>query len=127
MSGSSESEIAYAAVLTHVPDTGETLYTPFTGDGAARRAKCFRRSEEECGDFPGSLWTIVYNGAADQQRVRDNLVALVGEDTGGIRDEHIRSTASRSGQTSTLEQPHDLAWAIGAPYGVVARISRSGL
>lgn len=83
-------EQPYAAVLTHVPSTGETFYTPFGGDTAAADAQAFYRSESGLGDFPGSLWTIVYNDAADRQRVRNNIVALVGE--GPMVDEILATT-----------------------------------
>lgn len=71
------SEQRYAAVLTHLPDTGETFYTPFEGDHAGMRAHAFRDSEEERGDFPGSLWTVVMTDEASDER-RDDLLKAMG-------------------------------------------------
>jgi hypothetical protein len=70
----------YAAVLTHIPDTGETFYTPFDGPDPCKLAERFKESEEERGDFPGSLWTIVANEAAKAIRTERRIGEWVGPD-----------------------------------------------
>lgn len=72
--------MAYAAVLTHIPATGETFYTPFEGDDPCEIAERFKEAEEERGDFPGSLWTIVCDDAAAEARTQRRIAGWVGPD-----------------------------------------------
>lgn len=70
---------AYAVVLTHIPETGETLHTSFSSeyhDDPLSGAHAFRESEEARGDFPGALWAVTGNDAAVEIRSRTLLVAL---------------------------------------------------
>lgn len=72
---------AYAVVLTHIPQTGETFHTPFTDEhheDPLSFAWRFRDSEEDRGDFPGSLWAVTGNDEAIEIR-RSNLFAVKDE------------------------------------------------
>lgn len=83
--------MAYAAVLTHIPATGETFYTPFEGDDPCEIAERFKEAEEERGDFPGSLWTIVCDDEAAETRKHRRIASLVGT---GMADEIMAEEAS---------------------------------
>lgn len=58
--------VAYAAVLTHNPRTGETNYTAYRSDegheNPKRNAIALRESCED--DFPGWIWTLACNDRA---------------------------------------------------------------
>lgn len=66
----------YAAVLTHLPESGETFHTPFDGPDADAKAQRFREAEEERGDFPGSLWTVVMNEPARQAQTNRRMRSM---------------------------------------------------
>lgn len=70
---------AYAVVLTHNPETGETLYTPFWEsdyEDPLSAAHAFREAEEERGDVPGWLWTVTGDDRARDIRSASMLKAL---------------------------------------------------
>lgn len=67
----------YAAAIVHVPETGETFFTPFDGDNAATQAFLFKCAEQERGDFPTGLWAVVMNEPARERR-EQHLRELVG-------------------------------------------------
>lgn len=83
-----------AIVFTYIPDpehptNGEVYYTAF--DETARNgdplsfAHLFRESEEERGDFPGSIWTVTGNDAAAEIRTNTIMARF------GMADEPTKS------------------------------------
>lgn len=79
-------ETPFAVVFTYVPEEDRAYTTTFSGDTCddpLTMAHNFRRSEEERGDFPGSLWCVTGNEAATEIR-KDSFLAALG--MGGTPD-----------------------------------------
>lgn len=79
------SDAAYAVVFTYVPDEDRaytTVFTLKTSDDPLSLAHSFRESEEERGDFPGSLWAVTGNDAASEIRSKRMMTSLFGEQDG---------------------------------------------
>lgn len=76
------SDTPLAVVFTYVPSEDRCYHTPFSGDqydDPLSFAHLFMESEEERGDFPGSLWTVTGNDAARKIRQNKLMAALFGD------------------------------------------------
>lgn len=73
---------AFAVVVTYLPETDECYSTPFSGDShddPLTAAHLFCNSEEERGDFPGSLWMVTGNDEANEIRKANIMASITGE------------------------------------------------
>lgn len=73
---------AFAVVVTYLPETEECYSTPFSAprfEDPLTMAHAFCESEEERGDFPGSLWMVTGNDEANGIRSANIMAKLTGE------------------------------------------------